>query len=111
MAALLAALGLEPVAHRSCEQRVGGARLLDRVRIEISLLDTMRREIARSRDLRTEIALLWVDLDGFKGINDQLGHQVGDDVLRQVVERLFGQVRPGDHVGSARWGTSSGAAV
>ena len=65
----------------------------------ISLLDTMRREIARSRDLGTEIALLWVDLDGFKGINDQLGHQVGDDVLRQVVERLFGQVRPGDHVG------------
>jgi len=59
----------------------------------------MRREIARSRDLGTEIALLWVDLDGFKGINDQLGHQVGDDVLRQVVERLFGQVRPGDHVG------------
>jgi diguanylate cyclase (GGDEF)-like protein len=65
----------------------------------ISLVDTMTREIARSRDLGTEIALLWVDLDGFKGVNDQLGHQVGDDVLREMVARLFAQVRDGDHVG------------
>ena len=65
----------------------------------ISLVDAMQREIARGRDLHTEIALLWVDLDGFKGINDQLGHQAGDDVLREIVGRLKGQVRSGDHVG------------
>ena len=65
----------------------------------ISLLDTMHREIARVREAGGQIALLWLDLDGFKGINDQLGHQVGDDVLRQVVERLAHQVRRGDHVG------------
>ncbi len=65
----------------------------------ISLVDTMQREIARGNDLGTQIALLWVDLDGFKGINDQLGHQVGDDVLREIVARLQAQVRPGDHVG------------
>jgi diguanylate cyclase (GGDEF)-like protein/PAS domain S-box-containing protein len=55
---------------------------------------------ARVGDERT--AVIFLDLDGFKPINDAYGHTVGDEVLRQLAERLRASVRKGDVV--ARYG-------
>ena len=44
-------------------------------------------------------ALLVIDIDGFKTVNDSLGHQIGDALLHQVGSRLSAQLRPGDAVG------------
>ncbi len=59
---------------------------------------------ALARSVRTgdEIAILFIDLDGFKLINDTYGHDVGDKVLQKASELLLGSVRPGDTV--ARFG-------
>ncbi|PKO89881.1 MAG: hypothetical protein CVU18_02490 [Betaproteobacteria bacterium HGW-Betaproteobacteria-12] len=61
-------------------------------------LDRLAQALARSRRTGEPLALLFIDLDHFKEINDRLGHGAGDVVLRAVAERLVAEVREIDTV-------------
>lgn len=60
--------------------------------------DRLQQVVARSLREKTKAALLFIDLDGFKAVNDTLGHDAGDTVLKVVSARLKGLVRKTDTV-------------
>ncbi|HSD26087.1 MAG TPA: EAL domain-containing protein, partial [Vicinamibacteria bacterium] len=61
-------------------------------------LDTLERTLSRAGRQRTRSALVFLDLDGFKTVNDALGHAAGDAVLQTMADRLRGGTRPSDLV-------------
>jgi diguanylate cyclase (GGDEF)-like protein len=60
------------------------------------LVERLESAIESCRASETELALLLIDLDGFKELNDTLGHHAGDQVLRQLGPRLAALLRTGD---------------
>ena len=82
----------EALAYRATHDTLTG--LLNREQLDI--------ELERVHKLPEPWALLFLDLNSFKDVNDGLGHSIGDHVLRVVADRLSAATRPGDIV--ARFG-------
>ena len=82
----------EALAYRAAHDTLTG--LLNREQLDAELALVHRRP--------EPWALLFLDLNGFKDVNDGLGHSVGDEALRIIAKRLSGAMRPGDIV--ARFG-------
>jgi diguanylate cyclase (GGDEF)-like protein/PAS domain S-box-containing protein len=64
----------------------------------ILLADRMQQNLAQAKRSETLLAVCFMDLDGFKPVNDKHGHETGDRLLAAVAERLSGAVRSGDTV-------------
>ena len=89
---------------------IRNARLLDEIRHQalhdsltglpnrVLVIDRVNQTMSRARREHFEVALLFIDLDGFKDINDTLGHEVGDRLLQAVAARFAGTLRDSDTV-------------
>lgn len=64
----------------------------------LMLVDRLEHALRTHIRNDTQLAVLFVDLDGFKGVNDTMGHAIGDRLLQTVAERLQTMLRSGDTV-------------
>jgi diguanylate cyclase (GGDEF)-like protein len=85
---------LQDASDRSHESAVHDA--LTGLPNRVLLLERLEHALSRSRRSEQLAAILFIDLDNFKNVNDLHGHQVGDDLLVAVSRRVGGIVRPGD---------------
>ena len=102
MGAHLAAIAIE---RKRFEERLSHQSLHDPLTAlpnRVLFLDRLGHGLERCRRTRSEVAVLFLDLDRFKLINDSLGHDAGDELLVATAQRLTSAVRPGDTV--ARFG-------
>lgn len=60
--------------------------------------DRLRQAVAQNRRGRTRVAVCYLDLDGFKDVNDTFGHDAGDALLLEAAQRMQGLMRGGDSV-------------
>ncbi|MBA2581706.1 MAG: EAL domain-containing protein [Thermoleophilaceae bacterium] len=86
----------DSLAHRAMHDSLTGLpnRVLFVDRLEMALAGLARRSY--------QVAVLFLDLDGFKLVNDRLGHEAGDELLKEIARRLSQVMRPSDTV--ARFG-------
>jgi diguanylate cyclase (GGDEF)-like protein len=58
--------------------------------------DRLERELAHAKRTNTQVAIIYIDLDRFKNVNDSMGHSAGDALLLAVSQRLVAQIRESD---------------
>jgi diguanylate cyclase (GGDEF)-like protein len=84
---------VEEIRHQALHDHLTG--LPNRVLV----VDRAEQMLARAHRHKTNIALLFIDLDGFKDVNDTFGHEVGDELLKAVGARFSTVVRETDTIG------------
>jgi diguanylate cyclase (GGDEF)-like protein/PAS domain S-box-containing protein len=88
----------ERAEHEEAMRRLAYRDELTGLANRTSLFDRLSLELAHARRNREGLALLYLDLDEFKAVNDELGHHAGDALLRTVAERLRTTLRAGDTI-------------
>jgi diguanylate cyclase (GGDEF)-like protein len=87
--------------RKRAEERIHGLAYYDsltKLPNRQSFLEHLGREVARSARRAGRLAVLFIDLDGFKGVNDTLGHHAGDLLLQWSADRLKATLRPEDMI-------------
>ena len=85
------------VSHVDITRRKHAERQLSETASRDSLTGLLNRTVIEDV-CPTNIAVLFIDLDGFKSVNDRLGHATGDDVLARAANRILHHTRPADRV-------------
>ncbi len=98
---VLAALRADGIAEHAADKleeltRIGQKDALTDTPTRAVMLDRMKVAIALARRHRKRLAILFIDIDNFKDINDSLGHAIGDSALQEVSRRLTAVLRESD---------------
>lgn len=100
LAALRALQQADDAIRARCEiERLGGVDALTQLPGRAQILEALTHAVAQARRGSTRLAVLFLDLDDFKRINDGHGHGTGDEVLRESAVRMKQVLREADFVG------------
>ncbi|MFA6013936.1 MAG: diguanylate cyclase [Gallionellaceae bacterium] len=84
--------------HEAALSRIAHFDALTGIPNRVLLADRMKQAIAQTSREKNMMAVCYLDLDGFKPINDTMGHEAGDEILIEVAHRIESSIRGGDTV-------------